>query len=106
MTMKKYHPFEILAALDCKSLQKPNEHGWVEITALVRRKKKGRGPGRSDKDHMGRSGGMRFRNTKGGDDYDEKRLKLPDGAKIIINASMVNLEKSNRINLSIVRLIL
>lgn len=66
MTMKKYHPFEILAALDCKSLQKPNEHGWVEITALVRRKKKGRGPGRSDKDHMGRSGGMRFRNTKGG----------------------------------------
>lgn len=40
MTMKKYHPFEILAALDCKSLQKPNEHGRVEITALVRRKKR------------------------------------------------------------------
>lgn len=29
------HPFEILAVLDYRSVQEPNEHGWVEITALI-----------------------------------------------------------------------
>lgn len=42
--------------------------------------------------------GVRCRDTKG-DNYNEKRLELPDGAKITMNASMVNLEMSSNINL-------
>lgn len=34
------HPFEVLAVLDCKSVQEPNEHGWVEITALISSEKR------------------------------------------------------------------
>ena len=29
------YPFEVLAILDYRSVQEPNEHGCVEITALI-----------------------------------------------------------------------
>lgn len=42
---------------------------------------------------------VRCRDTKG-ENHDEKRLELPDGAKIITNTSMVNLEMGSKINLT------